>query len=283
MSEAGEENTETNIPTEPATQWGLGDVVAGAIVALFASSILTQTYISQLNLTEEEAKSSLGVVACGMFGLWLGFVGVTALAAYRKGRGSLRDDFGFEFRLPVDLIRGVALGVLGQAIVYLVYLPVLIFSPDTVKKVSDPAKQLIDLGAGWEAIPLGLLVVVGAPIAEELFFRGLTYRAIAKRFSSTAAIWGSAILFGLFHFQGLQLPALIAFGVILALSTRRTGRLGENIIAHMTFNLIPFTFLVLGSLARLGIGHCSSGSVIKNPQIRAQSDDDDSLAKEWQA
>ena len=39
-----------------------------------------------------------------------------------------------------------------------------------------------------------LIVVVGAPIAEELFFRGLLLRSIEKRFSIVWAIVGSSVM-----------------------------------------------------------------------------------------
>jgi membrane protease YdiL (CAAX protease family) len=52
------------------------------------------------------------------------------------------------------------------------------------------------------------------------------------------AVAGSSIVFGLAHFEALQLPALVAFGVVLGIMAVRTKRLGPSIFAHAGFNLV---------------------------------------------
>jgi membrane protease YdiL (CAAX protease family) len=44
------------------------------------------------------------------------------------------------------------------------------------------------------------------------------------------------VVFGLAHFQGIQLPALLLFGGVAALLAVRTGRLGPAILCHVGFN-----------------------------------------------
>ena len=63
---------------------------------------------------------------------------------------------------------------------------------------------------------LVLLTIVGAPIVEELFFRGLVLRSLRRHIAPPAAIVVSALLFALVHFQVLQFLALAIFGVIAA-------------------------------------------------------------------
>ncbi len=86
---------------------------------------------------------------------------------------------------------------------------------------------------------------MGAPLVEELFFRGLLLRSIQKRLGSTWAIVGSSVFFGLAHPQDLPFDAqivimasLAAFGAALAALAVKTGRLGPGIVAHASFNLI---------------------------------------------
>ena len=55
---------------------------------------------------------------------------------------------------------------------------------------------------------------------------------------------GSAVLFGLAHFEPLQLPALVSLGVILGVMAVSTKRLGPSIFAHAGFNLV--TMIALG-------------------------------------
>lgn len=78
---------------------------------------------------------------------------------------------------------------------------------------------------------------MGAPLVEELFFRGLLLRALLGRTPVPVAVVISALLFGLAHFEAVQFAGLAAFGVILALLAWRTGRLMPGIGAHAAFNM----------------------------------------------
>ena len=49
---------------------------------------------------------------------------------------------------------------------------------------------------------------------------------------------GSAVAFGLAHFEVLQFPALFALGIVLGAVAVRTGRLGPGMFAHATFNAV---------------------------------------------
>ena len=81
------------------------------------------------------------------------------------------------------------------------------------------------------------MVVFVAPVVEELFYRGLVLRSLEKRrWPRWAVVVGSAALFAAMHFQVLQFPGLFVFGVVLALMTLITGRLGPAIWAHAGFN-----------------------------------------------
>jgi membrane protease YdiL (CAAX protease family) len=74
----------------------------------------------------------------------------------------------------------------------------------------------------------------------------LLQRSLARRFGPVVAVLGSAVAFGLAHFELLQLAALILFGVVLALLAERTGRLGPGIVAHATFNAATVLTLTWG-------------------------------------
>jgi membrane protease YdiL (CAAX protease family) len=92
---------------------------------------------------------------------------------------------------------------------------------------------------------LFVFLVIGAPVVEELFFRGLLLRSLDRRFGTPAAVIGSALVFGLVHYELLQLPALILFGIVLAVLAERTGRLGPGIAAHAAFNAATVLSLTL--------------------------------------
>jgi membrane protease YdiL (CAAX protease family) len=46
------------------------------------------------------------------------------------------------------------------------------------------------------------------------------------------------LIFGLAHGELVQLAGLATFGAILAVISYRTGRLGMNMVAHASFNLV---------------------------------------------
>lgn len=80
-----------------------------------------------------------------------------------------------------------------------------------------------------------LVVVLVAPFAEELFFRGLGVRVL--RFLGPAvAIGGTALLFGLAHGILGALPPLVFFGAGLAWVRYRSDSVWPGFVSHAAFN-----------------------------------------------
>ena len=86
---------------------------------------------------------------------------------------------------------------------------------------------------------LGLVAVVacvGAPLAEEVVFRGYLYAAV-KRFTNIPfAVIFSGLLFGAVHGNLLVLLPLAVLGIVLALAYEYTGSLWAPIAIHFCFN-----------------------------------------------
>ncbi len=104
-------------------------------------------------------------------------------------------------------------------------------------QLSKPAQA--DTGAihTVPALCVALAVLaVGAPIVEELFFRGVLLRSLLGRMATPLAILATALLFALAHFEAVQFAGLAAFGVVLGVLAWRTGRLAPGIAAHAAFN-----------------------------------------------
>jgi membrane protease YdiL (CAAX protease family) len=98
--------------------------------------------------------------------------------------------------------------------------------------------------------PLGVLMLVlivglGAPVAEEIFYRGLSQHAIAKRFGPRVAVLGGAVFFAAAHLQPLEFLGLFAFGLVLGFLSQRAGRIGPAVFAHIGFNLTAAVVLLL--------------------------------------
>jgi membrane protease YdiL (CAAX protease family) len=226
-------------PGEPRFQAGHA-FAAWLIAALVALSgqiaILAAT--GYVDVTADDRPLWLDAVL--LIPLWVSLLTATIIISHQWGTGSLRDDYGLRFR-TFDLL-GVPIGIASQAVlVPAIYWVLRVSSED----VSSQARTLTDrAGSDAEVVLLVLMVVVGAPIIEELFFRGLLMRAIQARWNDTLALVASALFFALVHFQPLQIPGLFAFGLILGACAQRTGRLGMGILAHSAFNATAVVMLL---------------------------------------
>lgn len=183
--------------------------------------------------------------------LWVCLVGVPFLLS-RRPRLDLRRDLGWGMN-RADVGVGLAVGVATQVVlVPLVYLPLGRFIDS--EALEAPARNLVasaDSAVGIAA--LVVLTVVGAPIAEELLYRGLLHRGLAEllsfggRLGTAAAVAGSSTLFAASHFQDLQFPGLLVVGIVTGSAFQVTGRLGTPLWIHAGFNATSVVVL-LGQL-----------------------------------
>jgi membrane protease YdiL (CAAX protease family) len=212
-----------------APRWGLGDVAIALVpIGLF-------TLLALAGDDADTPDPTLGDLVASQAVLWLFLLGVPLYAARAKGNGVVRD-FGLVAR-PADLPGGFALGVFLQAVVvWALYVPVFWLSDLDVDEVSEDARELIDITGGGGLVVLVLLVGVGAPIVEEIFYRGLLLRSLQRRFGDGWALVGSTGVFALSHAQAIQFPALVVFGAVAGALALRTGRLGPSIALHVGFN-----------------------------------------------
>lgn len=182
----------------------------------------------------------LGVTAAELVGLWLGLIGAVVVASRTRGTGRLPGDFGWGWGRWWDLPLGAAIGVGCQyLLIPLLYLPFEHVNRHLSQQLSQPVHQdtAAAHGAGSGVVVL-LLLALGAPVVEELFFRGLVLRSLLSWAPAPVAVVASGVLFGLAHWQGVQFPGLAVFGVVLGVLAYRTGRLTPGIGAHAAFNAV---------------------------------------------
>lgn len=210
------------------TRWGIPHAIAAYLTGLLLGNVL----FALAGGDPAASTTTVTIHLASVIGLWIGFIGGPIAATRWFGSRSLRDDFGLTMKG-----RDVPVGVLAGALTQLVLVPIVSWPVEQLWSidVDEPTRQLLDNTIGSRAV-LYLVIVVGAPIAEELFFRGLLLRSLARRFDDTAAIAVSALVFALSHFKPAQIPGLFVVGTVFAVLTRRTGRLGPAIVAHMAFN-----------------------------------------------
>ena len=107
------------------------------------------------------------------------------------------------------------------------------------------------LGANWHYVMAFLTLVVFAPLAEELLFRGYLYGKLRKSAPIWLAVLVSGLAFGLAHLWGgpgseLQWLVMIdtmVLGVMLALLREYTGAVWAGVLVHALKNGIAFYLL----------------------------------------
>jgi uncharacterized protein len=223
-------------------RWGMPDILISLALALFVPLVVVSAVLSA------GASSSGALVLLLSLTLpWIGF-GLWPLVTTRiQGNGATLD-LGFSLR-PGDLLWGLGGGiaalVLGTAVSWLTEK---LFG--SFGSAAGDALAKTD-GSRWVVYAFALCAVVGAPIFEELCFRGLAFAALARSAARRGipavpfATIGSALLFALVHLEPVRIPVLLTIGLVLSLLRARTGRVGASIVAHGLNNLVAVVGVVV--------------------------------------
>lgn len=98
-----------------------------------------------------------------------------------------------------------------------------------------------DIAEGFGAVPVQvLLIVIAAPISEEVCFRGFLFGGLRERLPRLGAALICGLIFGGLHATtGVSaVPPLIFFGFILALLYEKTGSIWPGILLHALNNSV---------------------------------------------
>jgi membrane protease YdiL (CAAX protease family) len=214
-------------------------VLAGVVVAWSSAIVGGSIVLAATGGSSSDDLTLLQAAALQLFG-WVGFLGVPLWAARRWGGAG--PVLGWDVR-AVDIPIGLACGVLTQVAIWLViYWPLeqLVDGLDA----AEEAQEVVDRGEGFGVVVVVLLAVVGAPLVEEIFFRGLAQRVFLARMAAPLAIGLTAAIFGVTHLQPLQLPGLVVFGIVAGVLAARADRLAPAIAAHVGFNATAMAVLL---------------------------------------
>jgi CAAX protease family protein len=221
---------EANLPPGkfPYASWGPAAALFGVLLALVTGLLLGIPAVVVDHPANGELSTAANVAV--QLATALGFLIVPLVIAARGPvpiRVALR-------RLGVRRFRPTALKWMAAAIgAYL------LFAAVYAAIVGEPHQK--DIAEGFGAVPVQvLLIVVAAPISEEVCFRGMLFGGLRERLPRLAAALLSGAVFGGLHaLTGVSaVPPLMAFGVILALLYERTGSIVPGILLHMLNNSV---------------------------------------------
>ena len=240
------------VPGEP--RFSIGIAALTWFLALVVAYALTLIILASTgHLGDKAADYPPWVTPVTVTALWIPVLIGLRVVSNTFGTRHLRRDYQLEFR-GIDLL-GIPLGIGCQLVLLeLLYWPLRNVWPAAFARddVEAPARDLLDKAHGlWRVIVI-LIVVVGAPLIEELLYRGLILRSLDGRINDVLAVVVSAVWFALAHLQGIQWPGLFVFGVVLAVLKHRTGRLGMGVLTHAAFNATTVVAMLAVTLPRFG-------------------------------
>ena len=162
-----------------------------------------------------------------------------------KKRPTTLSDLGLQ-RLPtwLDIAwvpAGMVVYLIGTAIIMALATAFLTFV-DPVQVQDTGFSQLV--GTAQYLLAFVSLVIV-APIAEEVLFRGYLFGKLRKYAPVWLAILITSVLFGIVHFQWNVGLDVFALSIVLCLLRVVSGSLWPSILLHMVKNGVAFYFLFI--------------------------------------
>ena len=194
----------------------------------------------------------IGETWIGLFGLFGSaamvvaipvIVGVAWLLCARPN-GSLLGAFGFGSRLAQMNVRST-LAMIG-AVIGLDSIALILFSLGQSESSQsnfwwESLDEVLMFGSPCAALLTALDAIVGAPVVEEIIFRGLLFGGLYGRWGFWPAAMGSSLLFASVHGYGWEgSVSVIVTGTFLCWLYARTGRLWAPMLAHGLLNTMVF-------------------------------------------
>jgi membrane protease YdiL (CAAX protease family) len=220
-------------------RWGLGAFLLVEAVFLGVSILIGFLLVDP----DRPSVAALGIVLAVPTLL---AAGTAVLATQLRGNGP-RLDLGLVWSRR-DVGIGLAFGLGGlvlTAVAGAIY--VSIVGPDASSAVGEVfAGQRAGLGA---ALLIAVIVVLVAPLAEEIVYRGLLWGALEKHGAGRWVAFGiTTVVFAVAHFEFTRAPLLLVISIPIGLARVFTGRLLASVVAHQVNNLLPGLVLMLGLL-----------------------------------
>ncbi len=221
--------------------WGIGDFLIAWVVGLLAS-VIVGSVLAGKELTPLDLAITVTVQDAGYL-VWL------ALVSQRKGLGTLAADFGLVARPSGGWWAAAPWFLVGAALQVVSYWPLRLLESVHGGGAKQEIVKVVERGSGGAFVFLVLTVLIVAPVAEELMFRGVLLRSLLRRFEPGIAVMISAAAFGLVHLLDgsvgslVALPVLVVVGLVSGVLAVRSGDLGRSILFHAGFN--AFTAIAL--------------------------------------
>lgn len=206
------------------------------VLAMLTYSVLSGTPLFEHPMTAAAREQMSAQFAVLISGLQIGVILLTVLAAGffssdRREALALRAPAGGWGMLPIAVLI-MFLGT-GLWTAFLIYLDPSILAMDLA-----PFQQMLKGDAAWVFLAV---IAVGAPLSEELLFRGFLFSALAKtRLGLVGTALVTTVLWTVLHmgYSVYGLVEVLGIGLFLCWILVRTGSLWMTILCHGIYNSV---------------------------------------------
>lgn len=221
-----------------APRWGLWDVLIGLVGSVLVG------LLAAVALWALDAPIGLSILL-GTVAPWIVLAGWPLLITRLRGNGA-RIDLGLRLSWR-DTGWGLIAGFVALLVSGMAALGMQALVPELTSAAAEAAEELEAESGRASIVVFALLVMVGAPIVEELFFRGLFFSALRKRgVNAFLTIVITAVVFAGFHLEPTRFLVLLPTGLVLGWVRWRTGSTGAAMLAHGVVNAPGAIALLVG-------------------------------------
>ena len=223
-------------PPRRTHRWGIGAYVVVEAVFVGVSLLIGFAFLGKpVSVTALTVALAVPTVLAA---------GVAMLITRLRGNGP-RTDLGLIWSWH-DVRVGIVYGVCGLVITIpasLLY--VVLVGPEQASSAVGDVFEGLRAGP-VAALTVVLVVVVLAPLCEEIVYRGLLWGALERyALPRWVPFVVTTLLFAVAHFEFTRTPLLFIVALPIALARLRTGRLAASVVAHQVNNLLPGVLLAL--------------------------------------
>ncbi|WP_395704579.1 lysostaphin resistance A-like protein [Rhodococcus ruber] len=227
-------------PSRPAHRWGIPAalaVLAVNLVGFTLGPILAgEGFVAETYVLAIMAPTLLAGATALAFSVWRG-CGPVADFGLPRSWAEFRDQLG------VGLLGG-GIALLGALILAAILVVAL-----GIDAADSPLTALVGLPTGWKLL-LVAWVWFGAPLGEELMFRGMLWGALERR---PDRWWGrpigvltiTTVVFAVWHQEWWRLPVLLWGGAAMGFARLRGRSVFSSWVAHSLNNTLPALGLLL--------------------------------------
>ena len=203
--------------------WRLGGWCA--LIVFMSTVAYASRFTSGTPPNDVAYKWSSSILGLIQYGVILGILYLITLGLDRRSF--------LAFRRPTSWKRAAGIAVLILIAVFVV--------GGVVDQFGNPQKEQGLIPQNWDSSKIApfaafaFVVIVVAPIVEELQFRGVGY-GLLERFGPTAAVLLVGLAFALVHGLIAGFPVILVFGTGLAYLRSRTDSIYPCVLLHASFN-----------------------------------------------